>query len=269
MDAGQCAAMATAALAVLVPEAPPALAGSSEAGAAGPAGAAGAEPPSAEPQPHRGAGDGNAAHNMRYDVASPHSGWLTVLPLCTGFFDPLCGAQTGVIDGEGGGSGVSPVPAVRFGAAFWSNAPIDLPLASAEVHLTDGLGSFTAPLVAADVSGAVAAAPAGPIDLSLAPAAWLRLAADIPVRCSGEVSASAVVLLFGNGGPSGNGSSITFRLPELMPQSAKQPASATSPTRRASPAGTAPPGAQLPTHAVGWLRGGWAASQLPFSAGAG
>lgn len=241
LDGEQLAAMATAAVSVLVPE-PPLMQLDDDAAAD----TAGSEK--------------QAQHGVHFTVASPASGWLTVLPLCAGFFDPQRPAAPG-----------SSPPSVRFATALWSNAPIDLPLASAEVHVQDALGSFTAPLLPAEQRGstaALAAATAGAPDLVLPPAAWQRLSAAIPVRCSGELRATAVVLRFGDtGGGAGGSSSITFQLAELLPGGQQQPAPPASPRARA-PA-TAVSGRQVPNGSVGWLRGGWAASQPPFSATAG
>lgn len=238
LDAEQRAAMATAAVAVLAlpPEPTPALAssGSDAAGA-----------PIEQQQQQQGLQGG-----MAYTVAGPDSPWLSVLPLSAGFFDPLRPAAAGAAGatgsrGTGKGSG-----AVRFAAAVWSNAPIELPLAGAEVQLVDARGSFAASLLpdAGKQAGAAGV-------LALPPGAWLRLVATIPVRCSGQLEALAVVLRFGDC----SASTLAYQLPALLPG---QPQAPSSP--RAGQ--TAAPG---PAPAVGWLRGGWTSMQPPFSVAAG
>lgn len=216
---------------------------------------------------------------MQYSVEAPHAPWLTVLPLCAGFFDPLKrGSGSLISSGSGAGSGrrssspgtpTSPTSSrsgVRFAAALWNNAPIPLPVASAQVHLADALGSFVVPLQPEDAaeggrqrsggappSGTLGhAPPAEAAQASLPAGAWGRLAASIPVRCSGKLEATAVVLRFGSG--ASGCSSLTYHLPTLVPKPAELPAS----PRAGRPAPPPPP------LAVGWLRGGWACGQPPF-----
>jgi hypothetical protein len=189
------------------------------------------------PQDAAAGGSSNGSEQqtgMQYTATTADSGWLTVLPLCAGFFDPLRPATAA---DAGAGSRSS----VRFGAAVWNNAPIDLPLAAAELQLTDGQGSFVAALLP-DISSSGSAQAAG--EFAVPAGAWLRLAAAIPVRCAGQLQAMALVLHF-----AGSCCSLTFQLAEVLPAAAQQTG------------GTAA--------AAGWLRGGWGSSQLPFSAVAG
>lgn len=189
------------------------------------------------PQDAAAGGGGNGSEQqqgMQYTAATADSGWLTVLPLCAGFFDPLRLA-TAADAGAGSRSGV------RFGAAVWNNAPIDLPLAAAVLQLTDGQGSFVAALLPESSSGG-SAQPAQ--EFAVPAGAWLRLEAAIPFRCAGQLQATALVLHF-----AGSCCSLTFQLSGVLPVAAQQTG------------GTAT--------AAGWLRGGWGSSQLPFSALAG
>ena len=262
--------MATAAVAVLVPEpASPAAAASLTPGGVGGAAVA-AQQQQQQQQQQQG---------MRYTVASHDSGWLTVLPLSAGFFDPLrpsSGSNGGGAIISGGSSGGSDAT-VQFGAAIWSNAPVDLPLAVAELSLTDALGSFTAPLLLARSSTGIGGSSGGAAlvqqaaeaaataqDLVLPPGGWLRLVAAIPVRCSGELQANSVVLRFGDGDTAHGGtacSTITYQLAALMPDGGRAPPPLSPRSARAA-GGAA---AQAPTSAVGWLRGSWGAMLPPFS----
>lgn len=210
-----------------------------------------------------------AQQAIQYSVDVPHAPWLTVLPLCAGFFDPL--KRGGPSSSGSPGTPSSPTGSrsgVRFAAALWNNAPIPLPLASAEVHLADALGSFVVPLQPEDAadggrqrgappSGTLGhAAPAETSQASLPAGAWGRLVAAIPVRCSGKLEATAVVLRFGSGGggSSSDASSLTYHLSTLVPKHVELPSS----PRAGRPAPPPPP------VAVGWLRGGWACGQPPF-----
>lgn len=241
--------MATAAAAVLAP-APPLL--DLSEGAAGAAGAARADLQQAAEQ-QQGA--------TQYAVASGDSPWLTVLPLSVGFFDPLNSTAAAAAAEAAAdlptGAGRS---RVRFAAAVWNNSPVALPLAAAEVQLRDGLGSYTARLQAelgtsSSRSGSIGSGG------SLPPSAWLRLAAAVPVRCSGRLEATAVTLRFGDAGSSGTAASVTYQLPALLPEAAQQ-------EQPASPRAGRPPPAAPPV-ALGWVRGGWAGGRPPFSLAAG
>ncbi|EFN58956.1 hypothetical protein CHLNCDRAFT_137536 [Chlorella variabilis] len=180
----------------------------------------------------------------QYSVAGADSGWLTVLPICAGFFDPARAPAAAAAAAPAARS------SVRFAAAVWNNAPIDLPLVTAEVQLRDGTGAFTAVLLpepSGSGRGGPASAAAG---LVLPAGGCLRLGVAVPVRCSGQLQATALVLQFGAG------SSIAFQLRALMPAAAGQQHAASTP-------------AAMQAGAVGWLRGGWASSRPPFSAAAG
>lgn len=251
LDVEQRAAMATAAAAVLAPQAEPKplleLADEGEA--------AGASVSSSDSQQQQQQGC------MHYTAATPNSAWLTVLPLCAGFFDPLRGSTA---------AAASSRSTVHFAAAVWNHAPIDLPLVAAEVQLADGLGSFTALLLpdgsscsSSSSSGSLGHAPAavaGGGRLVLPAGTWQRMMAAIPVRCSGQLDAAAVTLRFGEAGTSiAAASSLTYQLPELLPKPQQAPSSPRA-GRLA---------ALAPAPAVGWLRGGWSSSQSPFSLAAG
>lgn len=224
LDPEQRGAMATAAAAMLAPHGEP----------AGTGGAA------ADGQQEQQQGGG-----MQYSADSASSPWLTVLPLCAGFFDPLQAAGAAVAD-----AGVR--SRVRFGAAVRNNLPIGLPLAGAELRLGDALGTFTAPLLPEPRSSGGGVLP---------PGAWQRLVAAIPARCSGRLEATAVVLRFGDSGGGDSSSSLTYELPALLPQAAL-------PERPQSPrAGR--PAPSPPLMAVGWVRGGWASDRPPFRLAAG
>ena len=215
LDHEQRLAMATAAAAVLAPPAPQAQQGAAAA-------ACGIE----------------QQQGMHFTAAAADSGWLTVLPLCAGFFDPRRPPAT---------AGASSTSSVRFGAALWNNAPVDLPLAAAELQMTDEQGSFAATLLpeaSSSGSGQLIA------ELALPAGAWMRLTAAIPVRCSGQLQATALVLHFAD-----SCSSLTFQLSGVLPAAAAQ-------QQQQMGGGGAPA-------AVGWLRGGWACSQPPFSTLAG
>ena len=228
LDWGQRAAMATAAVATLV------------------------EPPAAsavqqliqledegrgiEGLDQRGSAGGGG---LRFEALAPGSGWLTVLPICAGFVVVPAATST---------ASASASPGMRFAAALWSNAPIDLPLASAEVQLKDGRGgSYTAPLLPASASTSGLEASA----LVLPGGAWLRMAAAVPPRCSGQLQASAVVLRFAVGS---GGSSLTYHLVQLLPAPASSPQ---------SPASGGAAGL------VGWVRGGWESACPPFLSSSG
>lgn len=177
-----------------------------------------------------------------YTVSATDDGWLTVLPLCAGFFDCPPAPPPHAAAGSGGGD-ASVCSSVRFAAAVWNNAPADLPLASALLHLHDGSGAFAAPLQLEQRSGG------GSL---LASGTWLRLTATVPARCSGQLQATALALHFGAGAAT---SSITFQLSGLF----SAPQSQTSGRR----------GADGPAGTVGWLRKGWGSSVSPFSTAAG
>lgn len=255
LDPEQRAAMATAAASVLAPQPPLLDLGESTADAAGAAGSVlGAAQQLAEPQ----------QAGTLYSVASSDSPWLTVLPLSAGFFDPLNStAAAAAAEAAADSPTSSGRSRVRFAAAVWNNAPVDLPFAAAEVQLRDGLGSYIARLQP-EPSGGSSSSGAGGAGM-LSSGAWLRWTAAVPVRCSGRLEATAVTLRFGDDTSSNGGSpgaaSVTYQLPTLLPEAAhdEQPSSPR--------AGRPPPAA--PPVAVGWLRGGWAGGRPPFSLAAG
>lgn len=200
------------------------------------------------PQTPQGAAGSDIEHQqgMQFTVAAADASWLTVLPLCAGFFHPVRqAAATAAASGAEAGSG-----GVRFGAALWNNGLIDLPLAGAELHLTDGLGSFTTAMLPA-ASNSSNAQPA--TQLVLSAGAWLQLA-TIPTGCAGQLQATALVLHF-----AGGCCSLTFQLSELLAAAAAAPPAG----------GAAAAGGTAPAAAAGWLRGGWGSGQLPFSTLAG
>lgn len=209
--------MATAAAAVLAPPPPLLDLGEGAAGTAGAAGAAGtarADPQQTVEQQQQG--------STQYAIASGDSPWLTVLPLSVGFFDPLNSAAAAA---AAEAAADSPTGAgrsrVRFAAAVWNNAPVALPLAAAEVQLRDGLGSYTArlqPELGTSSGGGGSIGSGG----ALPPGAWLRLAAAVPVRCSGRLEATAVTMRFSDASSSGTAASVTYQLPALLPESAQQ-----------------------------------------------
>jgi hypothetical protein len=231
LDDEQRGAMAAAAAAVLAPR---------EDGTSGEPGSPGQQQQQQQQQ----------VDGMHYTVSANDEGWLTVLPLCAGFFDCSPGASlhaaaaaadaaSGDIDSRGCGS-------VRFAAAVWNNAPADLPLASAQLHLRDDSGTFTAPLQLEQCSGSSSRG------WMLASGTWLRVTTSVPARCSGQLQATALVLRFGT---AATASSITFQLSCLFPIAPPQ----LSGSRAADGlAGT-----------VGWLRRGWDSSMPPFSTAAG
>ena len=207
------------------------------------------------PQDAAAGGGGNGSEQqqgMQYTAATADSGWLTVLPLCAGFFDPLRLA-TAADAGAGSRSGV------RFGAAVWNNAPIDLPLAAAVLQLTDGQGSFVAALLPESSSGG-SAQPA--LEFAVPAGAWLRLEAAIPVRCAGQLQATALVLHF-----AGSCCSLTFQLSGVLPVAARSSQRSSSPGTHTG-AGCAweswPRGSIARWHCC-WMLGTRAASSSPWN----
>ena len=210
------------------------------------------------------------------EVATPASGWLSVLPICAGFIRPTSPpAPPLATAGTGGptattGSSSEVGSGVWFAAAVWNALPVALPLAGVELELSDVLGPLpplhllpttsTAPAAAAAGGGGggdAAAAQGGSGSVALQPGAWQRVAGEVAVRRAGQVQAVALTLWLGTAGKAAaaggqGGLALRYALPALL---------AAPPQRH--------PAAQQAPGLVGWLPGGWEANTLPFSTTAG
>ena len=105
-----------------------------------------------------------------------------------------------------------------FGVALWNSAPLALPFAGAELALEDRQGALPGvelrPLAPTAAAGVGTGGAGGPT--SIAPGAWFRLLAEVPVRRSGALAAVGVMLRLGAG------ASVAFRLGAL-PQAGPAP----------------------------------------------